>query len=275
MDYLIYLIIIIFGLIIGSFLNCVIYRLHIKKSFLGGRSFCPHCHHQLAWYDNLPVLSFIILKRRCRYCHQPISWQYPLVEIATAILFLLVYVATFGYGQNLILTSTLIDWIILFRNWFLTAILILIFIYDLKYYLILDKIILPAIVLFLFINLFIVVLQSDLLSVWKALFNYLLAAAVVGGFFLIQFIISQGRWIGGGDIRLGALMGVSLGWPQALVALLIAYVGGSIIGLILIITRYKKMNSSVPLGTFIAPAVWLVMLWGPTILAWYQGLIFN
>jgi len=276
MNYFIYLIVGGLGLIIGSFLNCVIYRLHIKKSFLRGRSFCPHCRHQLAWYDNLPLLSFVLLKGRCRYCQRRISWQYPLVEAITAVLFLLVYGVTFGYSQissELILNIHLVDWLLLLRNWFFTSVLIIIFIYDLKYYLILDKVVLPAIALSLLINLLIVILQPAPLPWWSFLFNYLLAALIVGGFFLIQFIVSHGRWIGGGDIRLGVLMGVMLGWPQAILALSIAYIVGSVVGLILIAVGHKKMDSQIPLGIFLAPATWLVLLWGKLILAWYTQLL--
>ena len=84
-----YLLIFIFGLFIGSFLNCVIYRLEQGESFLKGRSYCPNCKHQLAWYDLLPVLSFLFLRGRCRYCKKPISWQYPIVELFTGIVFTL------------------------------------------------------------------------------------------------------------------------------------------------------------------------------------------
>ena len=95
------IIIIIFGLVIGSFLNAFIYRLNIKKSVFKGQSFCPHCRHQLAPYDLIPVLSFIFLRGSCRYCHKKISWQYPLVELATALSFLAFY-CQFGLnGQAL------------------------------------------------------------------------------------------------------------------------------------------------------------------------------
>src|ERR1700733_9360461 len=86
----------ILGLIIGSFLNCVTYRIEQESSFLKGRSYCPNCKHTLAWYDLVPVFSFLWLGGKCRYCHQKISWQYPLVEIATALLFLLVFSQIIG-----------------------------------------------------------------------------------------------------------------------------------------------------------------------------------
>lgn len=91
MQIIFFLIIFAFGLFIGSFLNCVIYRLEQGKSFLKGRSYCPHCKHQLFWQDLIPVLSFFILRGKCRYCQKSISWQYPLVELATGIIFILCF----------------------------------------------------------------------------------------------------------------------------------------------------------------------------------------
>ena len=195
MYYLVYSVIFLFGLIIGSFINCIVYRLHIKKSFLSGRSFCPSCKKKINWYDNIPVLSYFVLKARCRWCHKPISAYYPLVELITAILFLIIYLAA-------------PEPYLLIRNWVFAFLLIIIFIYDLKYYLILDKISIPAVIVALIFNLFLI-----------NFLNLLLAAFVLSAFFLLQFLLSRGRWIGGGDIRLGFLIGIMLGWPQALLAL--------------------------------------------------------
>ena len=128
----------IFGLIVGSFLNCVIYRLEEGKSFLKGRSFCPDCKHTLSWQDLIPLLSFLILKGKCRYCKKPISWQYPLVELATGILFILI-----------LNFSTRPGGVILFV---VSCFLIVIFVYDLKHYIIPDKIIYPAIAIALIFN---------------------------------------------------------------------------------------------------------------------------
>ena len=126
-------IVFIFGLIVGSFLNCVVYRLEQDSSFLGGRSFCPLCKHKLSWRDLIPVFSFLILKGKCRYCQQKISWQYPLVELVTGFLFFLVFHYT-RYDIPYIVYGLII-----------TAFLIIIFVYDLKHYLIPDKVIYPAI----------------------------------------------------------------------------------------------------------------------------------
>ena len=245
---------ILLGLIIGSFINCLIYRLKNKQA-ITGRSFCPQCKKQINWYDNIPLLSYFLLRAKCRWCRKKISLQYPLVELITAMLFLIVFIATY----NLQLTTY--NLLLILRNWTFTAFLIIIFIYDFKYYLILDKIIIPAIIIAFIFNLF-----------FYNLLNLLLAALIAGGFFFLQFIVSRGQWIGGGDIRLGILIGLMLGWPNILVALVISYVLGSIIGLGLIITKRATMKSTVPLGAFLSIGTFISLLWVDKIIEWYLNI---
>lgn len=136
------ILIFIFGLLVGSFLNSIIYRLQSGESFLFKRSFCPYCRHKLGWQDLIPLLSFLILRGRCRYCSQKISLQYPLVELVTGILFVLMF------------------WILDFEFWILgfylliACFLIIIFVYDLKHYIIPDKVIYPAILVVLIYQFF-------------------------------------------------------------------------------------------------------------------------
>lgn len=269
----------VLGLMIGSFINCVVYRWRAGKSFWRGRSFCPYCKHQLSWKDNIPLISFLLLRGRCRYCQKRISWQYPIVELLSGFLFSLAFVAEFGlkryYGFDVFNGVSLL---ILVRNWLFTAVLIIIFIYDLKYYLILDKLTLPAMLAALVFNLTVGMVSHQAagikylgLAIWGP---YLLAAAGLAGFFWLQFIISHGKWIGGGDIRLGALMGLMLGWPQALVALVLGYILGCVVGIGLIIFKKKSLNSQVPLGTFLSVSSWVALLWGGVIVDWYLSLSF-
>ena len=121
------------GLIVGSFLNSVIYRLEQGQSFLKGRSFCPHCKHQLSWQDLIPLFSFLILKGKCRYCLQRISWQYPLVELATGIIFIFISLT----NSNIYAMAYLL---------LIACFFIIIFVYDLRHYIIPDKVIYPAII---------------------------------------------------------------------------------------------------------------------------------
>ena len=279
------------GLSVGSFLNCIIYRLREGGSLWRGRSYCPKCKHKLGILDLIPVFSFIFLRGKCRYCHQKIFWQYPIVELIIGILFALTSYQLLTINNFIIHNSYPL---ILLKIWFFISVLMFIFIYDLKYYLIPDRIILPAIVIVLGIN---IVLQysgvleygqvqwfrsTGVLSypfgtilqyfpVWKywlnsdcwfcsGIFNFLLAAALGGIFFLAQYLISKGQWVGGGDIRMGVLMGLILGWPNILGALFLAYVIGAIIGIGLIITGKKGWQSQVPFGPFLAGATIIILL---------------
>lgn len=249
------------GLIIGSFLNCLIWRIYTKKT-IQGRSICPKCQKQISWHDNIPVLSFLLLKAKCRHCKKPISWQYPLIELVAGILFALAFYKNF---QLLIFNDqfSINALIFLFRDWFLISVLIVIFVYDLRWYLIPDIVTLPACAIILIFNL---ALDFE----WQ---NLALAGIIGGGFFLIQFMASRGRWIGGGDIRLGLLMGLALGWPNILVALFLAYILGSIIGVGLILAGKKKMGSEVPFGVFLTFATLIALFWGNEIIAWYWSLL--
>lgn len=255
MFYLILIFIFLFGLIIGSFLNCFIWRLHAGES-VGGRSYCPKCRKQIAWHDNIPVLSFFILRGKCRNCRQSISWQYPLVELITGVLFVISFVAS----DQTLDYATLLR---VMRDWLVIAVMIIIFIYDLRWYLILDKVTLPAIVFFFILNIF-------LGFSWP---NMLFSGIIGGGFFLLQFIVSKGKWIGGGDIRMGLLMGVILGWPQIVLALFLAYILGSIVGIGMLLAKQKKWGSEIPFGTFLAIATVITLFWGAGIMDWYLSLI--
>ena len=236
----------ILGLIFGSFLNSLVYRLYFNLS-LWERSFCPKCKQVLKYADLIPFFSFIFLGGKCRYCQKQISWQYPLVEIATGILFALVF-----------LKNGSLD-LALFRDLFFVLILIFIFVFDLKYYLILDKIIWPALVVGLIINIFIGLNWIDLA----------LGICLGTGFFLVQYIISNGKWVGWGDVKLGALIGVMFGWKLILPVIVFAYLIGGITAIILLISKQKKFGDILPMGTFLSVAAIIVLLYGEMILKWY------
>lgn len=258
------LIVFILGLLVGSFLNVFILRLHVKQNFIKGRSHCPKCHKKISWFDNIPVISFILLQGKCRHCRKNISWQYPLVELSTGILFVISFMIHFPVlkaGQMFVTQYQIMpaDYIGFIRDIIFCSILVVIFIYDLRWYLILDKVVLPSI--------FIAFAFNILLGL--NIYNLILAALIGGGFFLAQFFISRGRWIGGGDIRLGVLLGAMLGWPNIIVALFLAYISGSVIGIILLMNGLKKWSSQIPFGTFLSIAAIITLWWGPDLLNWY------
>lgn len=271
-----YLIIFLFGLSVGSFLNCVIYRLQTGQSFLRGRSYCPHCKHILNWQDLIPVFSFIILEGKCRYCKKPISWQYPLVELATGLVFVLIFNFQLQpYGESLTsFDPAIFNTCSLFL---VSCFLIVIFVYDLKHFIIPDKVIYPAIVIAFLYRLFEVLKFGhwDLIGNWKLeIGNFLGAALGASIFFLIIVLISRGKWLGLGDVKLAFLMGLFLGFPDILVALFFAFLIGAIIGVGLILAKRKTLKSEVPFGPFLVTGTFIALFWGPIIIDWYLNLFY-
>lgn len=264
-----YSLLFICGLVAGSFLNVVIIRLHSGEKIGLSRSHCPYCHKKLQWLDLLPLLSFAVLWGRCRYCRQKISWQYPLVELSGGLLFLIVtYNLVDWLSPALLLGNIGLFWL-WFRNIVFGLILLIIFIYDLRWYLILDKVTLPAMAIAIVVNLVLGWLAWSMVN-WSAMF---LGAAIGFGWFAGQFFLSRGKWVGGGDIRMGVLMGLMLGWPMVILALFLAYSAGAIVGLILIYSGKKNRKSQLPFGTFLAVATFIALLWGEVIVNWYLNLL--
>ncbi|HUW71910.1 MAG TPA: prepilin peptidase [Candidatus Humimicrobiaceae bacterium] len=256
MEILIYFSIFLFGLAVGSFLNCIIYRLETDQSFLKGRSFCPHCRHTLSWQDLIPLLSFFILRGKCRYCQRPISFQYPLVELATGLVFVLIF-----NFQPIFSLSQFVSTLYLF---IISCLLIIIFVYDLKHYIIPDKVVYPAISIALIYSL------QLLISKQFPTFNYLILSAIgAAAFFLAIVLISRGKWMGVGDIKLAFLMGLVLGWPNIAIALFSAFLIGAIIGIVLIILAKKTFKSEVPFGPFLVTGTFLALFWGQEIINFY------
>ncbi len=247
------LLIFLFGLCIGSFLNVVILRIPEGKS-IRGRSQCVACETSLAWFELVPLVSYIVLRGKCRSCHADISLQYPLVELATAFLFLLTW---YRYGN---------DWKLVIGNWIFVSVLTVLFVQDFRFQILPDVITLPAIIVaigFWFFD------PYNLSSITY----HLLATAIGGGFFLLQWLVSRGRWVGGGDIRLGALMGAILGWPNILLALFLAYVGGAIVGGTLLVLRQVTRKSQMAFGTFLTVSTVFTMFFGDQIVSWYAKVI--
>ncbi|MDI6602662.1 MAG: prepilin peptidase [Patescibacteria group bacterium] len=250
----------LFGLAVGSFLNCVIYRLETSENFLNGRSFCPNCKHILSWPDLIPLFSFLILKGKCRYCQQKISWQYPFVEIVTGLLFFLIT----NYQLPITNFSEFITLCFLFL---VSCFLIIIFVYDLKHYIIPDKVIYPAIITASIFNFQFLIFNQ--FSIFKNLISSALGASI---FFLVIVLISKGKWMGVGDVKLAFLMGLILGWPNILIALFLAFLIGAIIGLILIFLRKKTLKSEIPFGPFLIFGTFITIFFGEKIIDWYLNL---
>ena len=234
------------GAAAGSFLQVVIYRLRRQEAWWAGRSYCPHCRRRIRWYDLFPLVSFLILRGRCRFCRRRLARQYPLVELAAGGLFFL--------------GALYLPWdLTLVTYWAAVAFFTVLFVYDAAYYLVPDKVSLPAIAVIFLLN-----LMRGL-----SLGPLVLGAALGGAWFLAQFLVSRGRWVGGGDIRLGLLLGVLLGYPLLVLGLLLTYIGGSLIALFLLGLGRKKLDSRLPFATMLLPSALAVFLWGENIWRWY------
>ncbi len=246
-----FFLIFILGLSVGSFINAIIYRLKKKKPISFDRSHCPYCRVSLKWPDLIPIVSFILLSGKCRYCRKKISFQYPLVELMTGLLFLMTFYS-FGYS------------LITFYYLTIISLLIIIFVYDLKYYLIPDKIVYPAVII-AFLYLF---FEKDFIS-------HFLSAILASGFFLLLVLVSKGKWMGLGDVKLAFLMGLILGWPGILIALFISFFSGAVIGLTLIVLGKKKMKSEIPFGPFLAGSTVLVIFLNQCLIDWFNACFIN
>jgi len=251
---IIYIFSLLLGLVVGSFLNCLVYRLHNHQTILG-RSLCPHCQNKISWFDNIPLISFMVLGGRCRHCQQGISWQYPLVELLTGALFLLVVLHLNIFNPRYAL--------LLVRDWLMIFALIFIFVYDLKYYAIEDVVILPIAGAVLVLNLL-------LKFSWL---NLILSGSGSALFFLAQYFISRGKGIGFGDFRIGILLGLYFAWPRIALAIFLSYLIGSFISLVLVLVRQKKMKSMIPLGPFLSVGALITIFYGQSILNWYWSML--
>lgn len=251
----IYLIIFFLGLSLGSFLNSWIWRTRENIKIINGRSMCPHCRRQLSWYENIPVLSYLFLWGKCRTCKKPIPKHFIFVEIGAALIFVLVA------WKNL--NSAAVVPALFFRDITFVVLLIVIFIYDYLYQEILPGVVWVGALSGLFFNLYL----------GYSLISMLVSLLIAGGFFWLQYVVSKGRWIGGGDVRMGVMMGIWLGWPQVVVALFLAYVMGSIVSLLLMALGKKQLTSVIPFGTYLALGTFVVLLWGQQILGWYMKLL--
>lgn len=240
------------GLAWGSFLNVVVPRVQRRQS-LGGRSRCLNCRHELLARDLVPLVSFVVLRGRCRFCRKPISWRYPLVELATGIVFVILFLR-FGFS---------LTWLV---GTVVSLFLIALFLFDLLYRTLPDEISLPGAGLALAGSLLLG------LDFWSLLWGAILGT----GFFAMQYFISRGRWVGDGDIRLGLLAGVSLGLSRLVVALVLAYVAGALISIGLLLGKRATLKTQLPFGSLLTAAVLVSFLSGDAIAEWYRsGALFS
>lgn len=249
------------GLAVGSFINALVFRTHAGIPVTKGKSKCMSCEMVIKSHDLVPIFSYFLLRGRCRGCKTAISWQYPMVELVSGALFLLMFLRYyFGwFVPTEVVSETMILYLV--RDTVFAIFLLIIFVYDLRYQLILDRFTIPAIIFAFVIN---VILGYSLVSL-------LAGAFIVGGFFAMQYLVSKGKWIGGGDMRMGFLMGAMLGLLYGFAALVISYVLGAIVGIVLILSNKAKLHTKVPLGVFLALGTLLTLIFGEVIVEWYMS----
>lgn len=276
------------GLIFGSFLNASVWRLHEQAelakrpkkgktknrkiaitadrlSILRGRSLCPNCGHVLAASDLVPIFSWLFLRGECRYCKHPISWQYPLVELITASVFVFSYyfwpLSLSGYG------------LVSFCFWLaLTVGFIALFIFDLKWYILPDKIVWPLVGLVVIELLVKIIFYGGGL---QAIYIAALGALLIAGLFFILFAVSDGHWIGGGDVKLGLVIGILLsGIEPSFLMLFIASLLGTFVSLPFLAMRRLHRTSMLPFGPFLLVATTIMVLFGGSIMHWLHGVLY-
>ena len=256
-----YLFIFIIGAMLGSFFNVCIYRLPRGEGIIFPGSHCPKCQAQLKPWDNIPILSYIFLRGKCRYCNGIISSRYILVESITGLLYLGLYLR-FGLGVEF------------FYYIFFISVLVIITFIDIEHFLILDKITYPSMV----VGLMACLIKKDLAG---GAIGLLVGAGIIYGIVVVSAVIlkminhpcKDEGGMGLGDVKLGGVMGVFLGWKFVLVALFLACLFGSIIGLFLIFLKLKKRTDYIPFGPYLAMGSLVVVLWGEKVLGWYLGLL--
>lgn len=242
------------GFIVGSFLNVLVDRLPKDESVVIGRSHCDKCKKTLAWYDLIPLFSFISLKGKCRYCNTRLSLYYPTIELTTGILFVLVFLFVSKESSVYQVLSIMYIWELLYYL-FITSSFIVIFFTDLKYGIIPDKVLFTAILVsFIYILLNTYYLMPILSAVGACLF------------FLFLFLITKGKGMGFGDVKFAFLMGLVLGFPNIIVGLYVAFLTGALIGCILIIWRKRRMfGTAIPFGPFLVFGSLVAIFFGESI----------
>lgn len=247
------ILIFILGLIVGSFSNVCIYRIPRNESIVYPASHCPKCRSPIKPFDNIPLLSYILLKGRCRNCKNKISIQYPIVEFLTGLIYLIIYLI---YGLSV---QTLIYII-------LSSALIIIAFIDLKEQMVPDVISLPGIVIGFILSFFVS---------YISFINSALGVVVGGGIIIIiglaGSLIFKKEAMGGGDVKLAAMIGAFLGWRYIIISLFLGFFLGALAGIILILSKIKKREDAIPFGPFIVLGSFITLLWGKNIFLWYLG----
>lgn len=254
-------ILVVLGLALGSFVNAFVWRLHKGRDWVRERSECTHCHHELAAKDLVPVLSYLWLRGRCRYCRKPIQ-DSPLTELITPLLFVVSYLywpyALHGAGL-----FTFCLWLVFLVGFVALGL------YDLRWFLLPDKIVFPLIGL---AGLQVLVMAALYHGGWPVLLGAAWGVVIDSGIFYLLFQLSGGKWIGGGDVKLGIVLGLLVGGPgKALLLLFIASLLGTLVALPLLLSGKAKRSTPLPFGPFLLAGAVITVLFGTRLIGWYMS----
>ncbi len=265
----------VLGAIFGSFVNALVWRLYQQSlgkkrsskltdndlSIVHGRSVCTHCGHQLSWLDLIPLVSWVFLAGKCRYCKKSIGLQYPAVELMLGILFILSRIYWPG-SWDILGTINFAAWLVMLTGFVALAA------YDLKWMLLPNRIVYPLLALAVVLSIMNVSVGS------VTILEVALSVLIAGGIFYALFVISDGRWIGGGDVKLGILIGVLLASPKgAFLMLMLASLLGTMVALPGLLLKRLDKSSHIPFGPFLIGAAVVVYLFGSSMIAWYERVV--
>lgn len=247
---------VLLGVVIGSFLNVLIYRIPLKEDIAVERSHCMHCGHVLSWYELIPLLSWIIQGGKCRACKAKISVQYPIVEALNAILWIGI-VLVWGLRWETLLFCIC------------SSILIVLSVID-------ERTQEIPVGLNIAIGILgvirVILVLTNVATASGPWYEYVIGAFVVSGLFLLIVLITKGRGMGGGDVKLMAAAGLLLGWKHIILAMVIGCVIGSVIHLLrMLLDKKKKKNHVLAFGPYLAIGIYLTILFGNPVIAWYTG----
>jgi len=248
------------GVTFGSFVNAWVWRVKTGRSVASGRSVCPNCKKQIEWYDNIPLVSYVVLRGKCRKCKKPISIQYPIVEMTGGLSFAGLYLHFLPTQNN--------TWLELALWCAASVFLLAAFVYDLKNMLLPDRFTLPVIG----IGVMLVTLNS-IENGSASIQPQLIATTIFVIAYFSLWFFSKGRYLGDGDIRMAAVMGLLLTVPQLIVGVFVAYMVGALTGLYLILRKSKKSDSHIPMGPFLIFGIYFGLLFGEQIVGWYMKLM--
>lgn len=257
------LLLFVLGLFVGSFLGVLVDRLPRNETVIRGHSRCEFCQKELQWLDLLPIFSFIATKGKCRYCKHQLSIFYPAIEFSTGILFVLTYLMITDYRLLIIDFNSLIlnplSLITLIYNLIIVSGFIVIFFMDLKYGIILDKILIPLIIIIITAYTLILNPSSFIITLACGVLAFLFFLVIALGF---KFVRGK-EGLGGGDIKLAFVLGLFLGFPNIILALYLAFLTGAIVGIILILWKKKNLrNTSLPFGPFLILGALICLFFG-------------